>query len=129
MSELLHDYDQPAERPVFLTVLCILTFIGSGWGFIGKSMEYFTATTQAAAILMAKEKANADLLRNGHTDKGSLFAKKIVNSLSVSPANIKKGAISGAAAAILCLAGGFLMWKLKRTGFFVYLAGTMVGII
>lgn len=38
MSEEVIDSGAPAgsgERPTFLTVLCILTFIGSAWGAIG----------------------------------------------------------------------------------------------
>ena len=32
-----------AKRPTFLTVLCILTFIGSGWGVLGSIFNFFTA--------------------------------------------------------------------------------------
>lgn len=34
MSETLDNAAGAAKRPTFLTVLCILTFIGSGWGLI-----------------------------------------------------------------------------------------------
>lgn len=34
MSETLDGTTGAAKRPAFLTVLCILTFIGSGWGII-----------------------------------------------------------------------------------------------
>jgi hypothetical protein len=34
MSEILENEAGNAKRPTFLTVLCILTFIGSGWGII-----------------------------------------------------------------------------------------------
>ena len=33
-TEILDGGSAPAKRPVFITVLCILTFIGSGWGII-----------------------------------------------------------------------------------------------
>lgn len=34
MSETLDNTVEQNKRPTFLTVLCILTFIGSGWGII-----------------------------------------------------------------------------------------------
>ncbi|MCR9173961.1 MAG: hypothetical protein NXI10_15765 [bacterium] len=34
MSETLDNTIEQQKRPTFLTVLCILTFIGSGWGII-----------------------------------------------------------------------------------------------
>jgi len=34
MSETLDNAVEQKKRPAFLTVLCILTFIGSGWGII-----------------------------------------------------------------------------------------------
>ncbi|MEP7110029.1 MAG: hypothetical protein ABI760_18685 [Ferruginibacter sp.] len=129
MTEVLQDYENPATRPTFITVLCILTFIGSGWNVISESIKYATANSQAAAISMAKEKVNSDLKRNNDSSEGSRFAKKMMNNLSATPDNIRKGALSNIAAAIFCLAGAFMMWKLKRTGFYLYVAGTLIGII
>ena len=34
MSDVLDETASEAKRPTFLTVLCILTFIGSGWGIL-----------------------------------------------------------------------------------------------
>jgi hypothetical protein len=34
MSDVLDETAVEAKRPTFLTVLCILTFIGSGWGIL-----------------------------------------------------------------------------------------------
>jgi len=129
MAEVLQDYEQPVSRPVFITVLCILTFIGSGWGVISESIRYSTADSQAAAILKVKEEANSNLEKNANPDKDSKFAKKMVNSIYASPDDIRKGAISNFAAAVLCLAGAIMMWKLKKTGFYLYVAGTLLGII
>lgn len=129
MTEVLQDYERSAVRPVFITVLCILTFIGSGWGVVSESIKYFTADSQATAISVAKEKVNADLQKNNDSGKGSQFAKKMMNSLNTSPENIKKGALSSTLAAILCIAGAIMMWNLKKTGFYLYVAGTLVGII
>lgn len=129
MPDVLQDYERPDVRPTFITVLCILTFIGSGWGVISESIKYSTANSQAEIISRVKEKASSDLQKNGRSDNRSQFAEKMVSSFNMTPENIKQGALSNAAAAVLCLAGAFMMWRLKKTGFYLYLAGTLVGII
>ncbi len=129
MTEVLQEYERPAVRPTFITVLCILTFIGSGWGIISESIKYFSANSQAASIAITKEKVNSDLQSNKDSTEGARFAQKIVNSITTSPENIRKGALANGAGAILCIAGAFMMWNLKRNGFYLYMAGTLVGII
>ncbi|MCW3093464.1 MAG: hypothetical protein JWP81_4533 [Ferruginibacter sp.] len=61
MAEELQDYERAPSRAVFITVLCILTFIGSGWSVINNSYKYFTANMRSAEISVAREKANADM--------------------------------------------------------------------
>jgi len=129
MGEVLQDYERPPVRPTFITVLCILTFIGSGWGVISETTRYFTADSQAAAFSKVKEKANSDLQKNKKQNGDTKFAVKVVNSINASPEDIKKGAISNIAGSLLCLAGAIMMWRLKRTGFYLYLAGILVSII
>jgi hypothetical protein len=131
MAEMFQDYDQgQPERPVFLTVLCILTFLGSGWGLVSGAIQYFTAEKQAQVLVAQKEKASADIQRKGKTDAGSQMAEKVINSMSVlTPDNIRKAGIGTALSAILCLAGAFMMWKLNKVGFYLYIAGTLVGVI
>lgn len=131
MAEVLQDYERPAGRPTFITVLCILTFIGSGWGLIGGVIQYFSAEKQAQAMVITKEKASADLQKNDSENSGSKMAEKMVNSMTsaFTAENLKKAGLASILAAILCLGGAFMMWKLKKTGFYVYIAGTLVGII
>ncbi len=131
MAEMFQDYErgQP-ERPVFLTVLCILTFLGSGWGLVSGAIQYFTAEKQAEVLVVQKEKASADIQRKGKTDAGSQMAEKVINSMSVlTPDNIRKAGIGTAVSAILCLAGALMMWKLNKVGFYLYIAGTLVGVV
>ena len=45
------------------------------------------------------------------------------------PENLKKAGIAEALAALCCLAGAFLMWQLKKNGYYLYIAGTLIGII
>ena len=132
MAETLQDYEQaPPARPIFLTILCILTFIGSGWGIITGAITYFTASTQAKTMALAKEKASSDIQQKGESTEGSKMAEKMVNSMgsAFTEENLKMVAMASILAAVLCLAGALMMWKLNKTGFYLYLAGTLIGII
>jgi hypothetical protein len=130
MATELQDYEQAPLRTTFITVLCILTFIGSGWGLVMGGVKYFTADKQAMTMSMSKEKAVADIQKSKKDDAGSKFAEKMVNSMAVfTPENLKKSGIAESLAALFCLAGAFLMWQLKKKGYYVYIAGTLIGII
>jgi hypothetical protein len=131
MSEVLQDYEAPASRPTFITVLCILTFIGSGWGLIGGAIQYFSAEKQALSMSITKEKASTDIEKSGKNDAGTQMAEKMVNSMTsaFTAENLKKTGIASIIGALFCLAGAFLMWQLKKNGFYLYIAGTLIGII
>ncbi|MBC7887657.1 MAG: hypothetical protein H7Z13_07190 [Ferruginibacter sp.] len=130
MAELLQDYERPAGRPTFITVLCILTFIGSGWGLIGGAIQYFSAEKQAQAMTFTKEKASTDIQKMDNKDEGSKMAEKMVNSMTsaFTVENLKKAGLAAILAAVFCLGGALMMWKLKKTGYYLYIVGTLVGI-
>ena len=125
----IQDYEQPVPRSVFITVLCILTFIGSTMSLVKQSIVYFTADSQATSFSIARERIKSDAKTKSESDKGAQFAQKFMGSLNISAGNIRKGALSDIMAAILCLTGALLMWKLQRRGFYLYVAGTLLGII
>lgn len=131
MSAELQDYERTASRPVFITILCILTFIGSGWGIISGGIQYFSADKQAQVLAITKQKASADIEKADSQDAGAKMAAKMVNSMSTTftAENIKKAGLAAILGAVFCLAGAFMMWKLKKTGYYLYIVGTLVGII
>ncbi len=90
MSETLN-----GERPSFLTVLCILTFIGSGLGLLGGLL--------------------------GLIGVGALGAFAAQGTIVVQ--------FLALAASGLCLFGALQMWSLKKQGFIMYLAGTVLGLL
>ncbi|MGD0711717.1 MAG: hypothetical protein ABR968_11140 [Bacteroidales bacterium] len=96
------------KMPGFLKVLCILSFVGIGLGFISAIYNIFTFQSTIDAM-----KSLNGLL--GGTDLGSSI-----------DALIKYGQIVyiiNAVCVIICLIGVLMMWKLKKTGFYIYLVG------
>ncbi|HRO46795.1 hypothetical protein [Agriterribacter sp.] len=125
--------DQPVvaakpPRPVFLTVLCILTFIGSSWGIISGITSYLSANATSgiaqAAMQDAREKVEDE------DNAGSKFAEKILSGTSemLQPENLRKSALFSIIASVFTLLGGILMFGLKKTGFYSYVLGTAIGI-
>lgn len=110
------------KRPQFLTVLCILTFIGSGIGVITSIMSYFAAKAAGAIAQGFSEGMNklADGQGGQQMDAAMASANASIN------ATVKWGAtvaIIGIIGALICLFGAIMMWKQKKTGFYIYLIG------
>ncbi|CAN5377896.1 hypothetical protein BH11BAC3_BH11BAC3_19230 [soil metagenome] len=132
MTEILQDYEQASpSRPQFLTIICILTFIGSGLGIISGSVQIATSEKQANQIIITKKKAAADIQKKGDNNAGTRFAEKMVNSMSTTftAENFRKTGIAAIIGALFCIGGALLMWQLKRIGFYSYILGVLIGIV
>lgn len=125
--------DQPVvaakpPRPVFLTVLCILTFIGSSWGIISGITSYLSANATSGIAQAAMQDAREKI--EDEDNAGSKFAEKILSGTSemLRPENLKKSALFSIIASVFTLLGGILMFGLKKPGFYSYVLGTAIGI-
>ena len=92
MSETLDQTGGAPARPTFITVLCILTFVGTGIGIVSALMNFASPY-------------------------GSLISGWQTYNIVIILANL------------LCLFGGLQMWKLKKTGYFIYAAGQLAAIV
>jgi hypothetical protein len=119
MSETTLELDeqQPQKRPVFVTVLCILTWIGSGITLLSGLFGFFT-------VQMA-EKTYSEL------DKAAAITTEFGTLPSLEDyiywTNISN--ISNVLVGILCIVGAILMFQLRKVGFFLYIAGCVIAMI
>ena len=131
------DYDfetEPDKRPSFLTWLCILTFIGSGWGIISAILSYTTA--HKASMVFSENLNIRDSIVRNDTAKVTIRRNRLFSSGKIKGSfskmfqedNIRKSALGKLIAAILTLTGALLMWQSKRTGFYLYISGTIIAI-
>lgn len=109
--------EEPTKRPVFLSILCVLSFIGNGFmiilGFFG-----LMGTRNPEAIEEAIDEAIAT-------------SPMLEESLERTPGlieNLPSIFSIYLVAAVLCLFGAILMWRLKRAGFFVFAGGKVIKI-
>ncbi len=134
MESGLNGFDEEEHaRPTLLMVLCILTFIGSSWLIVSNIWAYTTADKTAQMISSMKNlnKNDSTVVANAANKKRALFGEKMMLSFSkvVSADNIRKSAIGTIISAIITLLGAILMWRFKRSGFYLYISGTLIGIL
>lgn len=124
-EETIKSTGQKPLRPLFLTILCALTFIGSVAGIIINSRGYINADSEVERISSGKSKTR---LKNLFTPGKTAFDEPVrINNLNVE--NYKKFSIGCIASYILCLIGAVLIYKLKRTGFYSFTLGTFFNLI
>ncbi|MBT8327921.1 MAG: hypothetical protein KJP21_09370 [Bacteroidia bacterium] len=122
-------------RPQFLTILCILTFIGSGWGIVDAITDYFGAEMAGDAVEMVEEEmdeAMDEIEENEDmSDSQKEFLENIFGDITeaITPENIRKSSLVNIISCLLTLFGAILMWQLKRVGYFAYIAGILVMVI
>ena len=102
-----------AKRPTFITVLCILSFVGIGLSLILGIKNYFDFSAQAATgpnLMEGLESAGqlgqamADLM--GGLDYTKLATNALIQALLNIP----------------ILIGVLMMWKQRKAGFYIYAA-------
>lgn len=119
------------ERPTFLTVLCVITFIVSGLWFLSSfySAVTYDQVAQEEALevgIVAFEEALAQQPEN------PLGSKMMDSMIEMGQETlIHHNLINWATvlSALLSLIGAYLMFTMKKIGFHVYLVSKIVGLL
>ena len=133
-SNFLNDDILPPVRSTFLTVLCVLTFIGSAYGIY---QGVTSITNSAKMVEMFKKSSNPEQQAEqrkkmeASNDRGSKIGLKMMESVKemADEKKLKQSGVIAIIANLLTLAGAILMWRLNRTGFFIYLTGVVVTVV
>ena len=109
------------KRPTFLTVLCILTFIGSGWGVL--SQLFSLLFTNLVDVSAQTEQLNS-MMDNMESGAGTSFLSGILSSsqevMQATMMHAKSIAVISLVLSLLSLCGAILMFSLRRIGFYIY---------
>ncbi|NOQ74981.1 MAG: hypothetical protein GQ574_23410 [Crocinitomix sp.] len=119
-NEIIEDlggHVSDGQLPQFLNVLTILTFIGSGLALI---MGLYNLTT------VDEQQANIDLLNS--MPSANFLGPEFTQAAQAALDNIYLLQGTGIIAAILCLIGAYLMRKLSKTGFFLYIVASVASV-
>ncbi len=104
------------KRPVFLTVLCILSFVAAGFAIIG----YIGVITVMGA---------ASAITSGMGALEGMEGMEAVTSAMPSAGMTWAYIIVGFLTTIVGLIGVLKMWKLKKQGFMLYTGSTVASLI
>lgn len=105
---------EPAKRPTFITVLCILSFVGIAVSLIGGIMNYFTYSALAST---------GDMFGGLKTDAGEDLNKAMdamAGALGMDYGKMAMSALIQALLNIPILIGVLMMWKQRKMGFWIY---------
>lgn len=102
------------KRPTFLTVLCILSFIGCGIGVVSGITGYFTNKALASTNIMEEAMAQSD------DPESAAMAMDMMGDLGMDFGKMATNSLAQGLLCIVVLIGVIMMWKQKKTGFYVY---------
>lgn len=117
----------PVKRPTFLTIVCILTFIGSGWGVLSNLFSLFTAGIMDSMVQTEQYTSLVNGIEEG--ERPAFFASYISSSIATLQATFlhaREIAITNLVLNVISLLGAMLMFQLRRFGFYLYAAAQIL---
>jgi len=132
-EETIDHYESPHQtRPTFLTVLCVFTWVFSGYTILTVPFEYFLASevdvsstrndlNDMMAEIAEDDPKIAEMLEGFIRGASQMISNGIENAGWI--------ATMGVLVAILSAFGAFLMFKLRKLGFWVYVIAKILGLI
>lgn len=118
------------SRPTLLTVICILSFIFGVWTLWDAIKDAFTDSPQQELVearaemeqVIANAQGPGAEVATRMAEEGIQFAERAV-------VHAKPMGYAYIVLSILSLLGVWLMWNLKRNGFWLYLVSAVAGLI
>ncbi|WP_372750885.1 hypothetical protein [Labilibaculum sp.] len=131
MEENVTTITTPKKRPTFLTVLCILSFIGSGGFGLLNSLYQFATFESSYPKNAEKLSLVLEQLEDAGMDSGFMYTNAQNSLIQLEKMSQNLGIITGANClfALLSLLGVFMMFKLKKNGFYLYLGANLFWIL
>ena len=117
------------ERPTFLTVLCIITFVISG--FLLLYTVFRTITYDEAIVIQTMETQIAEMESSPELVDNAMaksIADGLIRTSEEEIANYTLFTIISFLSLIMSLAGAYLMYHLKKTGFYLYTFSKLIAL-
>lgn len=128
MENPFETQENKPQRPTFLLVLCILTFIGSGWGTLSSLFSLFTAGLMDGNMQMEQLSSTMNNIE-GSEGFASIFSNFMSSSMEMVQATMmhaREIAIMQIVLYVVSLLGAILMFQLRRIGFYLYAAAQIL---
>lgn len=118
MEDSIESRQARRKRPALLLVLCILTFIGSGFNVLGNLFSLFISHAVDSAVQIAGE----DYLEGS---KSILFGSAL-EVLRATAEHAREIVATKLILGLISLLGAILMFHLRRSGFYAYTAAQIL---
>ena len=118
-----------AKRPTLLTVICILSFI---MGAIGLWSSYMTAFTDKPQRDLEKLHVQNQEMIDQMGDASPMITQTMESGIAMQEnvvAHAKPMGYGGLVISLVSVVGVWLMWNLKKNGFWLYLLSAIGGLV
>lgn len=105
--------NETGKRPVFLTVLCILSFIAAGFAVIGYIVAFTAMGVVSAGASALEGMEGVTMTQTSGPSIGMTWAYIIVGFVTT----------------LIALFGVIKMWKLKKMGYYLYVGATVASMV
>lgn len=120
------------SRPTLLTILCILTFLTSVYMVVVRGSDLFATQTpgEAAAIEENINSTFAQVQTNNPemAETVQYYMDAAFSYLQITLNNLVLLSVMAVIVAVASFVGALWMWRLRKSGFFIYMAAKIVGI-
>lgn len=117
------------QRPTFLTVLCVLSFVGGLWGAWDGMKSAFTDAPleEVEEARMAIEEAMTQVDGPGADVAVRMMEEGLALAEQAATNAVPLGYI-GLISSVLGLVGVWMMWNLRKNGFYIYVVSSILGL-
>lgn len=114
-------------RSEFLTLLCVLTFLSCAWGLFDATVSFWRTDAVAETPLLPRELTPEEKA----AEPKAYFEDRASGDgpMPGDPDQIRLLSIAQFGYSLLTLIGAVLMFNLRRVGFWIYVAGTVFGVV
>ena len=117
-------------RSQFLTILCVLSFLSCGWGLAESGVALFNPDKVAQTPYTGHKDTGTG--EEDRRDPKNFYQDSSANSDNPTPADprlVQQQSLAQFAYSLVTLLGVVLMFRLRKAGFYIYLAGVLLGIV
>lgn len=122
----------PRGRTNFLTVLCVLTFVVSGYYFF-KGVGGLIVGSQFSSSDWAGVSEGLEELMANADEKPVAFMQKLLDAagetVNAAMEHVVALGVTGLVVSLLSVLGAIMMWRLRKNGFYLYLIAKLIGVI
>jgi hypothetical protein len=126
----MENQTKSSERPTFLTIVCIISFVGLGWAIINNLFTLAFSSTGSWLYTIIQDALEKALNEASMSDPGAAaFLENIFEGVLSVISHLPLFASVGLICSAIALVGVILMWGLKKTGFYLYTGAKIIMVV